>query len=164
MNNMEEKLWEYIDGTCNEEESVAIAALIEKDAMWRTAFNQMLAINNDVSALTLDEPPMSFSYNVMEGIRAHEASKPLKTSVSKYIIGAIAGFFVLTILAIIVAMFADARPNTGNGIPGLNLPDLSVLTGSGALKVFFYFDVMLLLFLADGILRSKRNNTIVKSV
>ncbi len=163
MNNMEEKLWDYIDGTCSQDERVAIAALIEKDAVWRAALNDMLAINDDISALTLDEPSMAFSYKVMEGIRTHEASKPLKTAVSKYIIGGIAGFLILSILAIMVVIFANAGQNIDNSVPG-NLPDLSVLTGAGAIKVFFYLDVMLLLFLADAFLRRKRNNTMAKSV
>ena len=76
MNNMEEKLWEYIDGTCSIEECLAIAALIEKDAAWHTAFNNMLQMDDKISEMTLDEPSMAFSYKVMEGIRAHEASKP----------------------------------------------------------------------------------------
>ena len=163
MNNMEEKLWDYIDGTCSQDERVAISALIEKDAVWRTAFNDMLTINDDISALTLDEPSMAFSYNVMEGIRAHEASKPLKTAVSKYIIGGIAGFFILSILLIMVVIFYNTGQNTDSSIAG-NLPDLSVLTGAGLINVFFYLDVMLLLFLADAFFRRKRNNTMAKSV
>jgi anti-sigma factor RsiW len=163
MNNMEEKLWDYVDGTCSEEERLAIASLIEKDAAWRTAFNDMLAINNDIAETTLDEPSMAFSYKVMEGIRAHEASKPLKASVSKYIIGAIAGFFILSLLVIILVIFANARQNTAINVTG-NVPYLSALTGSGVRNIFFYLDVMLLLFLADAFFRRKRNNGVTKSV
>lgn len=164
MNNMEEKLWEYIDGTCSGEERVAIAALIEKDAVWRTAFNNMRAINSEISEMTLDEPSMAFSYKVMEGVRALEASKPLKTSVSKYIIGGIAGFLVLTIVVIVTVILADAKQNAGAIATDLNLPNISAVTLSSVIRAFFYFDIMLLLFLADAFLRRKRGNTQVKSV
>jgi len=163
MNNMEEKLWNYIDGTCNEEERAAISALIEKDDIWRNAFDDMLQINSEISALSLDEPPMAFSYNVMEGIRAHEASKPLKTSVNKYVISAIAGFFIVAMVALAIFLLNNMSGSTATSVPDINI-DLSIFTNSNLIKVFFYIDAMLLLFLADTIIRRKRNSAAVKSV
>lgn len=159
MNNMEEKLWEYIDGTCTEKEHIAIAALIEKDAAWHTAFNDMLQMDYKISEMTLDEPSMAFSYKVMEGIRAHEASRPLKTYTNTYIIGAIAGFSILTIIVMVALLFISVGSNVD-----VNLPDYSVLTNSSAIKVFFYTDVILLLFLVDAFLRRKRSSEEPKSV
>jgi len=164
MNNMEEQLWSYIDGTCSEEERIAIAALIEKDESWKNAFNNIVAVDADISALTLDEPPMAFSYNVMEGIRAHEASKPLKTSVNNYIISSIAGFLILSIIALLLLTFANASQTTHNIATNVHLPDLSAFTDSGVVKVLFYFDTMLLLFLADSFFRRKRTDDVGKSV
>ena len=163
MNNMEEKLWNYIDGTCNEEECAAISALIENDDKWRSAFDDMLQTNSDISALSLDEPPMAFSYNVMEVIRAHEASKPLKTSVNKYVISAIAGFFILAMIALVLFLLNNTSGSAGTSVPSTNV-DLSIFTNSNLIKVFFYIDAMLLLFLTDAFIRRKRNNAAVKSV
>jgi len=159
MNNMEEKLWQYIDGTCSNDERLAIAALIEKDAAWRAAYNNIFTINDDVSALTLDEPSMAFSYKVMEGIRAQEAAKPLKTATNTYVIGAIAGFFILAIIIIMMFLLIN-----GGGNVNVNLPAFSVLTNSSAIKVFFYTDVILLLFFVDTFLRRKRSSGEAKSV
>ena len=69
MNNMEEKLWEYIDGTCTDAERTIIESLIEKDQQWREAYLEILQFNSEMSATTLDEPSMPFTYNVMEAIR-----------------------------------------------------------------------------------------------
>ena len=164
MNNMEEKLWDYIDGTCSEEERLAIAALIEKDESWRKAFNNMSEINSDVSSLTLEEPSMAFSYKVMEGIRAHEAAKPLKTATNNYIISAIAGFFILSIVVLIVYLFSGTTQSVGGNNLNLDLPDFSALASASTIKIFFYTDVMLLLFLVDAFLRRKRGVNISKSV
>jgi len=164
MNNMEEKLWQYIDGTCSDEERLAITALIENDAAWHSAFNDMLQLDNSISNISLDEPSMAFSYNVMEGIRAQEASKPLKTATNNYVIGAIAGFFVLAIIMVIALIFSEGRLSIANSLVDVSLPDFSVPKNSGAIKIFFYVDIMLLLFLADAFFRRKRNNTIAKSV
>ncbi len=164
MNNMEEKLWDYIDGTCSEEERLAIAALIEKDESWRKAFNDMLEINSDISALTFEEPSMAFSYKVMEGIRAHEAARPLKTATNNYIISAIAGFFIFSIVVLIVYLLFGIPQSVGSGSVNLKLPDFSALASTSAIKIFFYADVMLLLFLVDAFLRRKRGVNVSKSV
>jgi anti-sigma factor RsiW len=159
MNNMEEKLWDYIDGTCSEEERVAIAALIEKDAAWQKAFNDMTQMNNAISEITLDEPSMAFSYKVIERIRAQEAIKPLQTTTNTYVIGAIAGFFILAIIVIMMFLLVNGDSNAN-----VNLPAFSVLTNSSAIKAFFYADVILLLFLVDAFLRRKRSSGVAKSV
>lgn len=162
MNNMEEKLWDYIDGTCSEDERLAVATLIEKDETWRKAFNDLVELNTEVTAVTLDEPPMAFSYKVMEGIRKQEAARPLKTTLNTYVIKGIAGFFVLAIIIPIVFLFTGTQ-TTGNGTAVINITHLSTIS-SEAVKIFAYFDIMLLLFLADVLLRRKRNNTVPKSV
>jgi len=159
MNNMEEKLWNYIDGACSDEDRLTIAALIEKDKNWHKAFNDIMQMDNAISEMTLDEPPMAFSYKVMEGIRAHEAAKPLKTATNAYVIGAIASFIILTIMVMTAFLFINGSSNTN-----VNLPDFSVLTNSSVIKVFFYADIILLLFLTDAFLRRKRNNIVAKSV
>ena len=165
MNNMEEKLWNYIDGTCSAEERDAVALLIERDEIWRNNYQEMLKFNNEITEITPDEPSMAFSYNVMEGIRAHEASKPLKTIINKYIISGIAAFFVISIIIIALFGLTGATQNIANGNTDTNihLPNLSVLTNSTVMNVFLYVDVMLLLFFADTWLRKSRNNKI-KSV
>jgi hypothetical protein len=72
MKNMEEQLWDYIDGTCSGEEHKAIAVLIEQDTTWRAAYTELLEMNGDITMVTLDEPPMAFSYKIMEAVRAQD--------------------------------------------------------------------------------------------
>lgn len=166
MSNMEEKLWEYIDGTCNEQDKATIAALIESDEKWRNAFNSMLEMESELSAVTLEEPPMAFSYNVMEAIRNEQAAKPLKTKINKYIIASITAVLLLTLGILSFLAFEGAMESIGNHSLDIHIHqiDLSSLIHSDAMKAFVYFDIMLLLFFADRLIRRRSNDDIVKSV
>ena len=79
MNTIEEKLWNYIDGSCTPAEQEAIRLLIEQDEMYRLKYRELLALNSDLPAMEMDEPSMAFTYNVMEGIRKEQALKPLES-------------------------------------------------------------------------------------
>ena len=45
MSNMEEKLWDYIDGSCPPGEQKAIALLIEQDEVYRRKYEELLRLN-----------------------------------------------------------------------------------------------------------------------
>ncbi|WP_169927061.1 hypothetical protein [Mucilaginibacter auburnensis] len=163
---MEEKLWEYIDGTCNEQDKATIAGLIESDEQWRNAFNSMLEMESELSAVTLEEPTMAFSYNVMEAIRNEQAAKPLKTKINKYIITSIAGVLLLTLGILSFLLFEGAMRSIGNHSLDIHIQQInsSALINSTAWKAFIYFDIMLLLFFADRLIRRRSNDDVVKSV
>lgn len=166
MSNMEEKLWEYIDGTCNEHDKATIAALIENDEKWRTAFNNLLQIEDDISAITLEEPPMAFSYNVMEAIRNEQAAKPLKTKVNSFFITCIAAVLLLCLGALSYLILSNDMQIVGNASLDINIQSsvLDILTNSVAMKAFVYFDIMLLLFFADRWIRGRNKSEAAKSV
>ncbi len=158
MNSIEEKLWEYIDGSCTADEQQAISLLIEQDETYRKKYQELLSFNAEITAMELDEPSMAFTYKVMENIRAEHAKTPLKTSIDSRIIKVIGGFFVFTIAALLVYMFASINWSAGNGtvnLPSIKMPEVSSITGSGVFKGFMFFDVVLVLFLFDGFLRKR---------
>ncbi|WP_299356325.1 hypothetical protein [Mucilaginibacter sp.] len=160
---MEEKLWNYIDGTCTPVEQDAIARLIEQDEVYAKKYQELLALNQELAAIELDEPPMAFTYNVMEAIRAENAMQPLKTAIDKRIILGISIFFVFTILALLVFSFAninisDIHVSTADiKLPAnVKLPSTNSLFNGPFLKWFLIFDVVLALFLTDAYLRRKK--------
>src|ERR1700712_5129123 len=102
MNNLEERLWNYIDGTCSAEEQRAIDILIAQDESVRSKYEELLALNSEFSKMEVDEPSMAFTYNVMEGIRAEIAQKPLKAGINKRIIRGISIFFVVSIVLMVI--------------------------------------------------------------
>jgi hypothetical protein len=160
MNNMEEKLWDYIDGNCSPDEEKIIGSLIASDEAYRLKYQEMLNLNKDISGIGLDEPPMAFTYKVMEAIRTEQAQRPLKSAINNRIIRSIGAFFVLTLLALLVYTFTNiswSSVNVPSGImSNLKLPDTSNFFTKPVIQGFFFFDVILGLFLFDSYLRGKK--------
>ena len=163
MNTIEEKLWNYIDGTCSPADRDAIARLIEQDEAYAKKYQELLELNQEFATMELDEPPMAFTYNVMEAIRTENAMQPLKANIDKRIILGIGIFFVFTILALLVFTFANIHisginiSTTDIKLPaGVKLPSTNSLFSGPVLKWFLIFDVVLALFLTDAYLRRKK--------
>jgi Fe2+ transport system protein B len=159
MNTAEEKLWNYIDGTCSEEERKAIDILIAQDETYRRKYNELLALNQEFAKMELDEPSMAFTYNVMESIRTEHAQQPLKAGIDKRIIKGIAGFFILTILLLVIFVLSTMHirsVNFSGYLPeSLKVPDITNYFSLPVLKGFLFFDVVLGLFLLDGYMRRR---------
>jgi len=160
MNNIEEKLWDYIDGRCTPEEQNAISALIDEDAGVRLQFEQMLSANTSFTAMELDEPSMAFTYNVMEAIRTENARVPLKAAINKRIIRGIGIFFTVTLLALLVLVITSVRWSAQglsvNLTAGFKMPAINYSDAKIVVQAFVFFDVMLGLYLFDAYLRKKR--------
>ncbi|PTQ93247.1 hypothetical protein C8P68_109119 [Mucilaginibacter yixingensis] len=161
MSNIEEKLWAYIDGTCTPQEHDEIAHQIVQDEQLRLQYEELLRLHQEFGQLELDEPPMAFTYNVMETIRAEAALKPLKASINARVIRFISVFFILTIVALLIIIVGSL--GTSQSAPG-NLPTLNIsfqntisqhLNGV-FLKCFVLFDVVVALFLTDTWLRRRK--------
>src|SRR5258708_704095 len=114
MNTVEERLWNYIDGSCSDEEKKAIDILIARDEVYMRKYEELLALNREFSKMELDEPSMAFTYNVMEVIRAEHAQNPLKAGINKSIIKGIAGFFILTILVMLIFVLSTVHFSLAN--------------------------------------------------
>jgi len=160
MNSIEEKLWNYIDGSCTAEEQEAIALLIANDEVYRSKYNELLTLNEAFSTMELEEPSMAFTYNVMETIRTEQAQKPLKAAINNRIIWGIATFFMITIAALVVFALSSVSWSSG-GTTTLKMPvhiDLSHVKNyvdGPIVKGFLFFDVVIGLFFLDTYLRRK---------
>lgn len=159
MNTIEEKLWNYIDGMCSEEEKKAIDKLIAQDEVYRHRYEGLLALNREFSKMELDEPPMPFTYNVMEAIRAEHAKQPLKAGIDKRIIKGISAFFIISIALLLVFVLSTLHMTpvniSGHLSGSLKLPDIKNYLNKPVLEGFLFFDLVLGLFLFDAYLRKK---------
>ena len=159
MNTIEEKLWNYIDGACTEQEKKAIDILLAQDETYKAKYQELLALNQEFSKMELDEPSMTFTYNVMETIRAEHALRPLKAGIDKRIIKGISGFFILSILFLVIYVLSTLHlspVNISGHLPdGLKLPDMKIYLSRPVLEGFLFFDLVLGLFLFDTYLRKK---------
>ena len=166
MNTIEEQLWNYIDGTTSPEEQKAISTLIEQNGAYRKKYDELLLLNAEFSAMELDEPPMAFTYNVMETIRNENAQAPLKSRVNPFIIKGIGLFFVLTISAVLVYALANVHwaVSTSDAAIHFDVPNLSKYLSSPIMQGFQFFDVVLALYTFDTYLRKKHLTKIYTNV
>jgi hypothetical protein len=156
MSNIEEKIWDYIDGNCTADEQKAISRLIASDEAYRFKYEELLTLNKQLSAMELDEPPMAFTYNVIEAIRTEQAQQPLKATVNKRIIRGIGLFFVLTITALLAFIIANVNwPSVSASAADIKLPAINNYLTKPVIEGFLFFDVVLGLFLFDHYLRRK---------
>ena len=156
MKSVEEKLWDYIDGSGNAEEQQAIKNLIETDAIYSSKYQELVQLNQEFAAMELDEPPMAFTYNVMEAIRKEHAQQPLKAAINPYIIKGLATFFILIVVGVLVVLFSSINWTGGNVTSNFALPNFATYFNSRVLNAFLFFDTLLGLFFLDAYLR-KRN-------
>ena len=160
MRNIEEQLWNYLDGTCTPQEREVIEHLIATEKEYQKKFEEIKAFELELESIELDAPSMAFTYNIMEAIRTEEASKPLKAAIDNRIIKGIAAFFILTILALVGIALAStnwsAAASGGINMPKIQLPDSKNYFSGPVLKGFLFFDVVFALYFFDSYLRKRK--------
>ncbi|MDB5009928.1 MAG: hypothetical protein JWQ06_717 [Mucilaginibacter sp.] len=158
MSSIEEKLWDYIDGTCTPEEQKAISLQIEQDEIYRDKYLDLLRLNQEFSTMELDEPPMALAYNVMQTIRAEHAQKPLKATINSGIVKGISAFFVFMIAVLLIFILSNIHWSAANSplpLTYFKMPDFTNYFSGPVIKGFLFFDVVLGLFLFDTYRRKK---------
>ena len=111
--NMEDRLWEYIDGTCSAEEKSFIEQLVATNQEWRQKYKELLEVHQLMgSSLELEEPSMRFTQNVMEEIGKHYIAPAAKSYINKKVIKGIGAFFLLSIVGFLI--YAFGMINWGN--------------------------------------------------
>jgi magnesium-transporting ATPase (P-type) len=97
----------------------------------------------------------------MENIRTEQAQVPLKAAINKRIIMGITIFFVITLSAMLIFIFASMKwsaPGVKTSLPvslNFRMPNISSNTAKMVAEGFVFFDVILALYLLDAYLRKK---------
>jgi hypothetical protein len=113
--NIEDRLWDYIDGAGSAEQRLFIEQLIASSAEWKAKYQELLELQDLLShRLELDEPSMRFAQNIMEAISKHHIAPAAKSYINKRIIWGIAGFFICTIIGFLIAAFAQVNWTAGS--------------------------------------------------
>ena len=159
---MEEKIWGYIDGTSTKEEVAFVEQMIATDAMWRAKYSELKEINQLLKAdVELEQPSMRFSVNVMEQLKGLQPAPATKQYINKTIIRSIAGFFILTIVGFLVYGFTfidwSTPASTGNTyqLPSMSF-DYKALLNSTWLNVVLMLNVVMGLLYLDSYLRRRK--------
>ena len=101
--NIEDQLWDYIDGSGNAEEKSFVEQLIATQEEWRVKYHELLDVHQLMnSSLELDAPSLRFSQNVMEEIARYQITPATKTYINKKIIYGIGIFFLAMIAGMLI--------------------------------------------------------------
>lgn len=162
---MEERLWDYIDGLSSSPEKTFIEELIATQEAWRHKYQQLLQTHQLVQHnLELDEPSMRFTQNVMEEIARLQIAPATKTYIDKKIIYGIGGFFAIMIVGLLVFTLGQLNwgSSGGSDATGKLLTDYSQklewskLFNNTYTNVFIMVNAVLGLLLLDVYLGKKR--------
>ncbi len=158
---LEEQLWEYIDGTVSASDRSRIESLIQSQAVWKEKYNELLEISQLLQTSDLEAPSLRFSKNVMEEISRLQIAPATKSYINNKIIWGIGIFFITMLVAILGYGFSQ-MDWTSNGKETISFSeqlgklDTSKFFNNDLINVFMMINVILGLLLLDNYLRNKR--------
>ena len=164
--NIEDRLWDYIDGSGNAEEKTFVEQLIATQEAWRKKYHELLDVHQLMNtSLELDEPSMRFSQNVMEEIAKNQIAPATKTYINKKIIYGIGIFFLVMIMGMLIyglgqVNWSDAG-SSGDLLSKYNLNkiDFSKFFNNTYTTIFMMINVVMGLMLLDMYFGKKRKES-----
>lgn len=158
--NIEETLWNYIDGSMNAEDSSFVEKLLQTDAIWKSKYGELLEVHELMkNNIALEEPSMRFTQNVMEEISRLYITPATKNYINKNIIWGITIFFLTTIIAVLGYGFGQINWSQAGSNPVNNSiaqMDWSKFFGSTYMNIFIMINIILGLMLLDMYLTKKK--------
>jgi len=157
-NNIDDRLWEYIDGSGSVEEKSAIEKMIETNKQWKEKYRELLELHQLVQSSTLEEPSLRFTKNVMEEIAKYQIAPAAKTYINNKIIWGIGIFFITLFVGFLIYGFGQVDWSAGDN----NLPiDISKVNygrffNNTYVNVFMMINVVLGLMLLDRYLAARK--------
>lgn len=158
-NNIDGRLWEYIDGQSSIEEKSAIDKLIETNKQWKEKYHELLELHQLVQSSTLEEPSLRFTKNVMEEIAKYQIAPATKAYINNKIIWGIGIFFITLVVGFLIYGFGQVDWNaSGNEKLPIDISkfDYSKFFNNTYVNVFMMINVVLGLMLLDRYLAAKK--------
>jgi magnesium-transporting ATPase (P-type) len=157
-NNIDDRLWEFIDGQSSIEERSAIEQLIETNKQWKEKYHELLELHQLVQSSTLEEPSLRFTKNVMEEIAKYKIAPATKAYINNKIIWGIGIFFITLVIGFLIYGFGQVDWKTSDS----NLPidiskvDYGKFFNNTYVNVFMMINVVLGLMLLDRYLAARK--------
>ena len=160
--NIEERLWDYLNGTLSEKEREEVEQLLRSNQQWQTIHEEIVSFDSLIRSSELEVPSLRFSKNVMDEIAKIQIAPATKSYINKKIIYSIAAFFLLIIGGSLIYMFTqlDYSAGSGSSIPNLDLSKYSFdwknYISPSMLNLFFVADAVIGIMLFDRYLNKKK--------
>jgi len=161
--NMEERLWDYLDSSCSAEEKSFIDNLLATQEEWRMKYHELMEVHKlMLGSMELDQPSLRFSQNVMEEIAKYHIAPAAKSYINKKIIYGIGIFFLVMIVGFFIYGLGQINWSDTGGSNDLlskynvNKIDFSRFFNNTYTNVFMMVNVVMGLMLLDMYLGKKR--------
>lgn len=160
---IEERLWNFIDGSVSADEKTVIERLLETDEAWKAKYRELLQVNELLQSSELDAPSLRFTRNVMEEIAKLHIAPATQSYINKKIIWGIGFFFIAMLVGLLIygigQMTFAATPGEESAISkNLNKVDFSKFFNNTWMNVLIGINVVLGLILLDNYLNNKRKH------
>ena len=159
--NIEERLWNYIDGVSDGEEKSAIEQLLKSNVDWQRKHRELFEIHELLHSSELEEPSLRFTRNVMEEIAKQQIAPATKTYLNKRIIYGLGTFFVTMVLGFLIYGLGQTDWSAP-GSTNVNMPvdfdrvNFSKFFDNTYVNIFMMINVVLGLGLLDRYLTKKK--------
>ena len=167
---MEDRLWDFIDGSSTPAERSMIEELLATHQEWQQKYKELLDVHQLLNTSGLDAPSMRFTRNVMEEIARHQVAPATRNYINKNIIRGIGAFFLTLILGFTAYMLAQLQwfghydstnpsilPNNPSlGLEKLNSVDVSKYFNSTYISLFMLITVIMGFILLDMYLQRRK--------
>lgn len=157
--NIEKKLWDFIDGHSSSEERSAVEKMLHSNLDWKNKYHELLEVQQLMRTTELEQPSLRFTKNVMEEIAKLHIAPATKNYINKKIIWGIGGFFLTLIIGFLIYAIGQVEWATGTESRfnfDFSKIDLSKIFNNNFVNTFMMVNVLLGLLLLDRILASKR--------
>jgi preprotein translocase subunit Sss1 len=159
-NDIEVRLWEYIDGLSSNEEKTVIEKMVSENAEWKAKYHELLEVHQSLNLMELEEPSLRFTKNVMEEIAKYQIAPATKTYINSKVIWGIGIFFLAMIVGFLVygigqidwTTAGDSKSTLGVDLTKI---DYSQMFNSNLMNGVMMLNVVLGLVLLDRYLSNK---------
>jgi hypothetical protein len=159
--NIENRLWNYIDGLSEAEEKSTIDQLLQDNLEWQRKYKELLEVHQLLHSSELEEPSLRFTKNVMEEIAKFQIAPATKSYINKRIIYSIGAFFVTMIIGFLIyglgqVDWSAGSTDTFQAEQYINRFDFSKFFNNSYINIFMMVNIVLGLGLLDWYLSNKK--------
>jgi len=163
--DIEHRIWEFIDGHCSPSERSAIIQNIADRPVWKSKYNELLSIHEMLQKEELDMPSLRFTKNVMEEISRYQVAPATKNYINKNVIRGISSFFLVMIVGLLIYFVGQIHWNsnsTDNLVPAFSLDadklNWSKMLNNTYVNIFIGINVILGLILLDKYMQGRKKD------
>ncbi|MBL7697679.1 MAG: hypothetical protein JNK79_05955 [Chitinophagaceae bacterium] len=164
--NIEEKLWSYIDGSLEKKELDTVEELLRSNNEWKNKYAELMEVHQLMkNNMDLEHPSLRFTQNVMEEISRLYITPATRNYINKNVIWGIGIFFLTTIIGLLIYGFGQIDWSQTGGIDSPQLQEINNINWSRVfsgtyVNVFIMVNILLGLMLLDMYLTRKKNERI----